>query len=231
MCGPCAYSEASVPQIAAIEGAISTSPGPGSPGAATASMRMSPARWKTARSMSELGAHPHAAVDDVGAAHVLATGDEQLLGGEAGEDPVAGLGHQDLLLDPRGGDAVGGRAVGLQGEDHAGNDRLRVVEAVQAGDHRRLVEADAKAVAELQAEARFLVGEALLLGGRPARGDLVGGDAGADQVDRVVEPLAALLVGVDLGLVGAADRERAVVARAVAHEGVDDVEESLVAGA
>src|ERR1700709_167568 len=186
MCGPCAYSEASVPQIAAIEGAISTSPGPGSPGAATASMRMSPAPWKTAARMSELGPHPHAAVDDVGAAHVLTAGDEELLAGEAGEDPVAGLGHQDLLLDPRGGDAVAGRAVGLEGEDQAGDDRLRVVERVQAADHRRLVEPDAEAVAELQAEARFLVGESLLLGGRPDRGDFVGRGAGADQGDRGV---------------------------------------------
>ena len=45
MWGPWAYSEASVPQIAAMLGAISTSPGPGSPGAAAASMRTSPAPW------------------------------------------------------------------------------------------------------------------------------------------------------------------------------------------
>ena len=54
---------------------------------------------------------------------------------------------------------------------------------------------------------------------------------GPNEVDRRVEPLAALLVGVELGGRRVADVERAVVARPVAHERVDDVEERLVAGA
>ena len=127
--------------------------------------------------------------------------------------------------------AVLGGAVGLQREDHADLDLDRVIERVQPRDHRRLVEADAEAVAELQAEARLLVGEAELLRRGPDGGDRVGRHARPHEVDRVVEPLAALLVGVELRLVGAPHRERAVVARAVAHEGVDDVEERLVAGA
>ena len=76
----------------------------------------------------------------------------------------------------------------------------RVVERVQARDHRRLVQADAEAVPELQAEAGLLAGEAELLGGRPDRRDLVGRHAGPDELDRRVEPLAALLVGVELRL-------------------------------
>ena len=84
---------------------------------------------------------------------------------------------------------------------------------------------------ELQAKAGLLVGEAELLRRGPHRGDLVGGDARLDELDGIVEPLAALPVGVDLGLVGAAHAERAVVARPVAHERVDDVEEGLVARA
>ncbi len=84
---------------------------------------------------------------------------------------------------------------------------------------------------ELQAEARLLAGEAEVLGGRPHLGDLRGRGAGAHLVDRVVEPFAALLVGGQLRARRAADAERAVVARAVAHERVDDVEERLVAGA
>jgi hypothetical protein len=106
-----------------------------------------------------------------------------------------------------------------------------VLDRVQAADHRRLVEPDAEPVAELQPEAGLLVGEALLLGRGPDAGDLVSRHAGAHQVDRRVQPLAALLVGIELGLADAAHVERAVVARPVAHERVDDVEERLVARA
>ena len=69
---------------------------------------------------------------------------------------------------------------------------------VQARDHRRLVEPDAEPVAELQAEARLLAREAELLGGRPHLGDPVGRHPGPHERDRVVEPLAALLVRSDL---------------------------------
>ena len=59
----------------------------------------------------------------------------------------------------------------------------------------------------------------------------VGGHARPDELDRGVEPLPALLVRVELRLRDATDVERAVVARPVAHERVDDVEERLVARA
>ena len=55
-------------------------------------------------------------------------------------------------------------------------------------------------------------------------------DAGADLRDRRVEDVAAALVGVDERRRRAADRERAVVAGAVAHVGVEDVEVGRVAG-
>ena len=48
--------------------------------------------------------------------------------------------------------------------------------------------------------------------------------------DSGVHPLAGLRVGIALGRGRAADRERAVIAGAIAVEGVDDVEEGLVAG-
>ena len=54
-------------------------------------------------------------------------------------------------------------------------------------------------------------------------------DARLDQRDRVVEPFARLLVGVVLHRRGAADIEGAVVAGAVAHERLQDVEERLIA--
>ena len=141
-----------------------------------------------------------AVASEVGAAHVRPPGDEQLLGREAGDHVAAGRRDDDLLLDPRGRAPVGRGAVGLEREDHALLDLDRVVERVHARDHRRLVEADADAVAELEAEAGLLVGEAELLGGRPDRGDLVGRHARPDERDRRVEPLAALLVRVELRL-------------------------------
>ena len=125
--------------------------------------------------------------------------------------------------------AVAGGAVGLEREDHALFELDGAVERVHARDHRRLVQPDADAVPELQPEARLLAGEAELLGGRPHGCDLVGRGARPDEVDRGVEPLAALLVRVELRLRDAAHVEGAVVAGAVAHERVDHVEERLVA--
>ena len=61
-------------------------------------------------------------------------------------------------------------------------------------------------------------------------GDLVGADARPHQLDRRVDPLAGLLVRVALGVGRLADDERPVVAGLVADEGLDDVEERLVAG-
>ncbi len=54
---------------------------------------------------------------------------------------------------------------------------------------------------------------------------------GFKQLDRAVHPLARLAVRRALRRRRATDRERAVVARAVADERMDDVEERLVAGA
>ena len=55
-------------------------------------------------------------------------------------------------------------------------------------------------------------------------------DARLHQLDRRVDPLARLLVRVALRVRALTDHERAVVARLVADERVDDVEEGLVAG-
>ena len=86
-------------------------------------------------------------------------------------------------------------------------------------------------MSELQAEGRHLVGKAELVSTRPNARNRIGAHAGPDQLDRAVEPVAALLVGVVLRRGGAPDVEGAVVASAVAHEGLQHVEERLVAGA
>ena len=84
-------------------------------------------------------------------------------------------------------------------------------------------------MAELKTEAGLLVGEAELLGSRPDLGDLVRRHPRPHERDRGIEPLTALLVRVELRMADAADVERAVVARPVPHERMDDVEERLVA--
>src|SRR5206468_10449154 len=73
--------------------------------------------------------------------------------------------------------------------------------------------------------------EAGLFGRRPDRGHLAGGGARPDQVDRRVEVIAAALVGVEQRTRGAGHRERAVVARAIAHVAVEDVEVGGITGA
>src|SRR5215218_6676468 len=169
------------------------------------------------------------ALEEIGAADVCLPADEELLGRELRDHSAARGRHDHFLLDSCCRFAVARGAVGLECEDHALLDLDRVVERVHAGDHRRLVEADPEPVPELQSEARLLVREAELLPRRPHARDLIRRRAGADEVDRVVEPLTALLVRVDLRGRDTADVERSVVARPVAHEGVDDVEERLIA--
>ena len=83
---------------------------------------------------------------------------------------------------------------------------------------------------ELEREGRLLVREPELLRPRPHARHLGGGHAGPHERDRAVEQVAAAAVGVDLGPRGAAHRERAVVAGAVAHVAVEDVEVGRVAG-
>src|SRR5690606_29404546 len=107
----------------------------------------------------------------------------------------------------------------------------RAVQRHEPADDRPLVQRDAETVAELKAEALHLAREAELLRLRPKLRDLVRADARLDRVDGRIDPLARLLVGVTLLVVRAADVDRAVVARAIAHVGLDDVEERLIARA
>src|SRR3954468_18227712 len=88
----------------------------------------------------------------------------------------------------------------------------------RARDERALVQAKAEAMAEVQAERGHLALEADVLRGRQGARDLVARHARAKQLDRLVHPFARLLVRRALRRGGAADVERAVVARAIAHE-------------
>ena len=98
-------------------------------------------------------------------------------------------------------------------------------------EDRLLPNRQADAVPELERERRLLVGEAELLRARPHADHFARCGAGPDHLDRGVEVVAAALVGVDQSARPARHRERAVVARPVAHEAVEDVEVGGIAGA
>src|SRR5918995_4915438 len=59
---------------------------------------------------------------------------EQLLGRELGDHLTSVGGHDNLLLDSRGGEAVLGRPVGLQREHHALFEHLGMVERDQPAE-------------------------------------------------------------------------------------------------
>ena len=100
----------------------------------------------------------------------------------------------------------------------------------QAADDRLLPDRKADAVAILQREAGFFVGEPELFGFRPDCGNLGRGAAGANQFDGGIKILAAAFVGIDHGVRRVADRETAVVAGAVSHVGMQNVVVDGIAG-
>src|SRR5882724_38685 len=177
----------------------------------------------TRRSYSSRSAPPTAA-------RSVLVGDRQLVGREQRDDLGPARGDDHFLLDARGRGAVGGGAVRLDREHHAGLQLHGIVERVQPADDGPLVQPQADAVAEVQPERGHLALEADLLRLGEGPRDLVRRHAGLDERDGLVHPLARLLVGHQLRLRRLADAERAVVAGAIADERHDDVEERLVAG-
>src|SRR5262245_60319145 len=90
---------------------------------------------------------------------LVGVGNWQFLSGVERNDLGAARSEDDLLLDARGGHAVARRAVGLDREHHAGLQLDRLAERVEARDERPLVQAEAEAVAEVEAERVHLAGE------------------------------------------------------------------------
>lgn len=93
------------------------------------------------------------------------------------------------------------------------------------------MERQTKPVAKLQTERGELVGEAVFFRLGPQFGDLIRRHAGLDRRDRSINPFARLDVGVALRGRRPADVERSIVTGPVSLEGMDHVEECLVAGA
>ena len=122
---------------------------------------------------------------------------QQLLGREARDHFVAGFGDHDFFLDARRAPAVLRGPESFEREHHAGLDLVGMFQRNQPADHRLLPDRQADAVAELQREGRFFIGEAELLRLGPHRGDFAGGAARTDQRDGRIQIIAAALVGVD----------------------------------
>src|SRR6185312_9302219 len=98
----------------------------------------------------------------------IRVGDRQLVG-RVERDHLGALGRHDVLhRDARRREAVARRAIGLEREHHALLDLHRVLEGVEPADDRPLVEAQAQAMAEQQAERLHLAGEADRRGLGPA---------------------------------------------------------------
>src|SRR3954447_2342405 len=145
-------------------------------------------------------------------------GDDEVLGRKERENPRTVLGHHDLLLDAGRGHAVAGRAVGLEGEHHAGLELDGLLHGVQPRDDRPFVQAEPQSVRELKPERLHFATEAEFLGPREQRRDLVRAHARLDAFQTAVHPLTSLLVRISLWLRRTPHRERAVVAGAVAVE-------------
>src|SRR6059058_6674697 len=85
--------------------------------------------------------------------------DDELFGGEEGDNLVSRRRHHDFLLDARGRMAVVSGAVGLEREDHTFLQLDGMLERVQPADDGALVQGQPQAVSELQTKRLHLVVE------------------------------------------------------------------------
>src|ERR1019366_2705620 len=117
-----------------------------------------------------------------GALHrvIVGAGDEEFVGGEARDDLVARFGDDDFFFDAGRAPAVLCGPEGFEREDHAGLDFVGVLQRNEAADDGLFPDRKADAVAVLQAEGGFFVGEAEFLRFGPDFGDFAGLTARAD---------------------------------------------------
>src|SRR6266550_595891 len=104
---------------------------------------------------------------------------------------ASGFGDDDFLLDAGGAPSVIRRPVRLESEHLTDHESLRVLDRGHSAEYRPFPDAQADAVAVLQSERRFLVGEAEVLRGRPHLHNLGRRGTRLDEADRVVDALAA----------------------------------------
>src|ERR1700704_2406799 len=157
--------------------------------------------------------------------------DRQLFGGIKRDD-LRALGRENhFFLDARGGDAVARGAVGFDREHHARLQLDRLLERSEPRDQRPLMQSEPQPVAEVETKSLHLARKADFLRLRERARDLVARHPGLEELDRLVYPFARSSVRGALRGRRAPDVESAVVAGAVAHERLDDIEEGLVARA
>ena len=157
--------------------------------------------------------------------------DQQLFRRETRDDFVSGFGDDNFFFDARRAPAVGGGPEGFQRKHHSGLDLARMIEGDQAADDGFFPDRQTNAVAVLQSEGGFFIGEAKVGGLGPDRGNLGGGAAGTNQFDGCVQIVAATLIGVHHRVGRIADRETAVIAGAVSHVGMQNVVVDRISGA
>src|ERR1019366_348930 len=149
--------------------------------------------------------------------------DEEFFGRESGDDFVTFLRYDDLFLNAGRAPAVGGGPEGLQCKHHSGFDFLWMLERDKPADDGLLPDGEADAMAILQSESRFFVGESEVLRAGPDRGNLVCAPSRANEFDGRIEIVTATLVGIHHGKRSRTDHEGAVVTGAIPHIGVEDV--------
>ena len=138
---------------------------------------------------------------------------------------ISGFGQHGPLSDLRANDQIVQSMAGLMLLSGREGEPAQRVGFPIVDTFTGLLAAFAIQTALLQRERGLLVGEAELLGPGPHLHHVGGGDAGPDQADGGVQVVAAAPVGVHLRRRRAADHKGAVVAGAIAHVAVQDVEE------
>src|SRR5256886_11384023 len=162
--------------------------------------------------------------------HSVAVRDRQLLRRIKRNDLRAFGSEDHHFFNARSGNSIGSRAEGFDCKHHSRLQLVGFYKGIQTRDQRPLVKAETQAVAEVQPECGHLALESDIGSFGQLFGYLIGAEARLHHRDRVVHQLARALVRVTLRLGRAADRERAVIARAIANEGMDDVEVRLIDG-
>src|SRR5438105_3403996 len=117
---------------------------------------------------------------------------EQLLRREACNDLAAIFRHHQLLLDASGCPAIGGWPEGLQGENHALLDDLRVIQRDESAKDRLLPNREPYSMPVLQGKGSLLIGKAELWSLGPELDDIRRRYTRLDGIDGGIQDVAAL---------------------------------------
>src|SRR5882757_2479559 len=178
------------------------------------------------------GGRPFVCADEIcaDASSLVTTRNRELFGGEQRNDSAPRISDDDFFLNSGGGVPVDGGTISLKSKNHSRLYFHWTFKRDEARNDRALVKGKTDSVTKLKAECGHLAWETKLFSLRPNLDDCVGRYAGPDQVNGLVQPFPACLVCVMLSRSRAADVECPVVTGSIADEGMQNVEEGLVAG-